>query len=132
MDFTLGNVSTEEGLRLLKAGQIDQAIDVLGKVLQADSDDAKAHMYIGIAYYRKNDRLHSIHHLEESLRLEESPKGYYNLGLVYEAVHRVDEAVRQYRMALEMDPNYELAQQALKRLHDQFEAGHSQTANETP
>jgi tetratricopeptide (TPR) repeat protein len=131
MDFTLGNVSTEEGLRLLKAGQIDQAIDVLGKVLQADSEDAKAHMYIGIAYYQKNDRLHSIHHLEESLRLEETPKGYYNLGLVYEAVHRVDEAVRQYRMALEMDPNYELAKLALKRLHDKFEAGHSQTDDAT-
>jgi len=131
MDFTLGNVSTEEGLRLLKAGQIDQAIDVLGKVLQADSEDAKAHMYIGIAYYHKNDRLHSIHHLEESLRLEETPKGYYNLGLVYEAVHRVDEAVRQYRMALEMDPNYELAKQALKRLHDKFEASHSQKDDST-
>lgn len=131
MDFTLGNVSTEEGLRLLKAGQIDQAIDVLGKVLQADSEDAKAHMYIGIAYYQKNDRLHSIHHLEESLRLEETPKGYYNLGLVYEAVNRVDEAVRQYRMALEMDPNYELANQALKRLHDKFEADRSQTNDAT-
>lgn len=131
MDFTLGNVSTEEGLRLLKAGQIDQAIDVLGKVLQADSEDAKAHMYIGIAYYQKNDRLHSIHHLEESLRLEETPKGYYNLGLVYEAVHRVDEAVRQYRMALEMDPKYELAKQALKRLHDKFKAGNSQTNDAT-
>ncbi len=124
MEAVPGNASTEEGLRLLKAGQTNEAIEVLGRVLQADSDDALAHMYIGIAYNQKNDKLHAIHHLEESLRLDETAKGYYNLALVYEAANRVDEAIREYKMALELDPNYTKAQEALKKLHDQFESAH--------
>jgi len=124
MDESTGSDSREEGLRLLKSGEVDKAIDVLNRVLEADSDDAKAHMYIAIAYNQKNDKLHSIHHFEESLNLEETPKGYYNLGLVYESVHRTNEAVRQYKMALELDPNYSLAQDAMKKLQDKFDADH--------
>lgn len=132
METTPGTASTDEGLRLLKAGQVDQAIEVLGKTLQADSDDARAHMVIGIAYNRKGDRLHAIHHLEESVRLEESARTYYNLGLVYESANRVDEAIREYRMAVELDPSYTPAQEALKKLHDQFEAAHAKPASEIP
>lgn len=132
MDNVPGSASTEEGLRLLKAGRTDEAIEVLGKVLQADDEDAQAHMYIGVAYNQKNDKLHAIHHLEESLRLEESAKGYYNLALVYEAANRVDEAIREFRMAVELDPNYTKAQEALKRLHDQFESSRPKPVEAPP
>jgi len=112
----------EDGLRLLKAGQVDDAIHALEQALKADSDDYETHMYLGAAYHQKADRLHSIHHFEESIRLQETAKGYYNLALVYESVHRYDEAVRQYRMALETDPGYTKAREALDKLHELFEA----------
>ena len=112
------SVTREEGLRLLKAGQVDDAVRVLTEVIRADEDDALAHMYLGAAFNTKGDKLHAIHHFEESLRLEETAKGYYNLALIYEAVHRLDEAVRQYRMAIEIDANYAPAQEALNRLHN--------------
>ncbi len=112
------SVTREEGLRLLKAGLIDDAVRVLTEVIKTDEDDALAHMYLGAAFNEKSDKLHAIHHFEESLRLDETAKGYYNLALIYESVHRVDEAVRQYRMALEIDPNYAPAQEALDRLHN--------------
>src|ERR1017187_3474718 len=111
-------VSREEGLRLLKAGQVDEAVKVLQEVVRADEEDATAQMYLGAAYNQQGDKLHAIHHFEESLRIEETAKGYYNLALIYEQVHRVDEAVRQYRMALEPDPNYTPAKDALDRLHN--------------
>jgi tetratricopeptide (TPR) repeat protein len=130
METTPGTALTDEGLRLLKAGQVDQAIEALEKVLQADSDDAKAHMFLGIAYNQKGDRLRAIHHLEESVRLEETARSYYNLGLMYESAKRVDEAIREYRMAIELDPSYAPAHDALKRLHDQFEAAHAKPASE--
>ena len=41
------SVTREEGLRLLKAGQIDDAVRVLKEVIKADEDDALAHMYLG-------------------------------------------------------------------------------------
>ncbi|MGB9620159.1 MAG: tetratricopeptide repeat protein, partial [Armatimonadota bacterium] len=92
----------QEGLRLLKAGKISEAIAELEQALALDPEDAQLHSYLGAAYNAVPDKLHAIHHFEECLRIEETPKAYYNLGLVYESVHRIDEAVRQYRMALEL------------------------------
>jgi tetratricopeptide (TPR) repeat protein len=121
MEAFPGSAPKEEGLSLLKAGKIGEAIARLEQALALDPDDAQVHMYLGAAYNGVPDKLHAIHHFEESLRLEENPKAYYNLGLVYESVHRIDEAVRQYRMALDVDPSYANAQAALKKLHDGFE-----------
>lgn len=124
MNVFPGSSSKEDGLLLLKAGQAEEAIQALEQALAVDSDDYETHMYLGAAYHQNADRLHSIHHFEESLRLQETAKGYYNLGLVYEAVHRYDEAVRQYRMALELDADYAKAQDALNKLHSLFESQH--------
>jgi len=124
MEAIPGSAPKEEGLRLLKAGKVSEAIAKLEQALSLDPDDPRLHCYLGAAYNSVPDKLHAIHHFEECLRIEETPKAYYNLGLVYESVHRIDEAVRQYRMALELDPNYANAQEALKKLHDRFEAEH--------
>ena len=131
MEMSPQSASKQEGLRLLQAGAVDDAIAVLENVLESNPDDAETHTYLGAAYNQKDDKLHAVHHFEESVRLQETPRSYYNLGLVYEASHRIDEAVRQYRMAAELDPNYVLAQQALKRLHDRFEAEHQGGQDET-
>jgi tetratricopeptide (TPR) repeat protein len=126
MEQAASDSPKEEGIRLLRAGQIDEAIQVLGDVLRADKDDPQAHMYIGVCYGQKNDKLHAIHHLETSVNLEENPKALYNLGMVYESAHRIDEAVRQYRMAVQLDPDYAMAQQALHKLQEQYAAAHIQ------
>lgn len=122
MESSPGNITKEEGLRLLKAGQINEAIAVLVKLAESNPDDPQVQCYLGAAYNRKGDRLHAVHAFEESLRIEETPKAYYNLGLVYESAHRYEEAVRQFSMAISLDPNYAQAQQALDKIHAQFEA----------
>ncbi len=124
MESSAGGSLREQRLRLLKAGQVDEAIETLKRAVEADPEDAQAHCYLGAAYDRKHDKLHAIAEFEECLRLEETPKAYYNLGQIYESVHRVDEAVRQYRMAVELDPNYAPAAQALQKLHARFESQH--------
>lgn len=128
MESTPGSATKDEGLRLLKAGQVDEAIALLKKAVQEDPEDASVHCYLGVAYNQKHDKLHAIAEFEECLRLEETPKAYYNLGQIYESVHRVDEAIRQYRMAVDLDANYTQAQQALDRLHSRFEAEHPELA----
>lgn len=119
MDSSPEVFSKEEGLRLLKAGQLDDAIRVLEKV-RDKTDDPQVCSFLGAAYSQKDDKLNAIHAFEESLRLQETPKAYFNLALVYESVGRVDEAVREYRMAAELDPSYTPAQEALKRIGTQF------------
>ena len=121
MDSSPQIATKEEGLRLLKAGEIEDAIKVLEKVRE-NVDDAQACAYLGAAYSKKGDRPRAIRAFEESLRIEETPKAYYNLAVMYESVGRLDEAVREYQMAIELDPEYIPAQQALNKLQAKFAA----------
>ncbi|MFQ3549703.1 MAG: tetratricopeptide repeat protein [Armatimonadota bacterium] len=111
------NIKTQktEALKLIKSGAYDEAIDFLQQVIAQDADDPDYHTFLGVAYCRKGDKLHSIAAFEESLRLDESPKAYYNLGLIYEEANRIEEAVRQYRMALEINPDYAPALKAMEK-----------------
>lgn len=111
-------------LELMKSGNMDEAIAILIPLIDADPDDAEIHSYLGMAYHKKGDRLHSIHHFEEALRVDESARSYYNLGMVYEYARRIDEAVREYQVALSLDPGYKKAEEALARLKSEFESVH--------
>jgi Flp pilus assembly protein TadD len=124
MEASQQAASKEHGLQLLKAGQVDEAIHVLKQLEEADPDDPQVHTYLGAAFSRKSDRLHAVWEFEEALRLEESAANYYNLGAMYESLHRMDEAVREYLTATQLDPSHARAAQAVARLHDQFQAEH--------
>ena len=116
MEEAPDGATKEEGLRLLKAGHVSDAIGVLGKVIASDPNDAQAHMFLGIACQQGGDTPRAAHHLQESLRLKEDPRAYYNLGQVYESSNRANDAKIQYRRALLLDANYANARQALDKL----------------
>ncbi len=113
-----------EGKNLLKEGKVDEAITALRAALELDEENAEIHTYLGAAYSKKGDRLHAVYHFEQSLNLEESARAYFNLGAMYELSKRIDEAVRQYKMALEMDKGYTKASDALTRLQEQYAIDH--------
>lgn len=114
MDSSTGAISKEEGLRLLKIGQIDDAIKVLEQVRNI-ADDAQVCAYLGAAYSQKGDKLNAVNAFEEALKLKETSKAHFNLAVAYEAVDRTGDATRHYQMAVGLDPNYAPAQEALKR-----------------
>jgi tetratricopeptide (TPR) repeat protein len=124
MESSANGSFRDQAVGLLKAGKINEAIELLSKAHKEDPEDSLVHTYLGVAYQQKNDKLHAIHHFEEALRFDESAKNYYNLAAMYESVHRIDEAVRQYKMSVEADPNYAKASDALKRLADQYASEH--------
>lgn len=123
MDATTINDIKEQVMGLIRSGNIDEAVAVLGNASSKNPDDAQIHALLGVAYQQKNDKLHAVYHFEEALRLDESAKNYYNLGAMYEFSHRIDEAVRQYNMAIEIDPEYTKAKNALDRLHQMYLEG---------
>jgi tetratricopeptide (TPR) repeat protein len=120
MDSSVSNDIKDQVLALIGSGNIDEAIAILSEACSNDSDNAQIHALLGVAYQHKSDRMHAVYHFEEALRLDESAKNYYNLGAMYEFSHRIDEAIRQYNMALEMDPDYKRAKNALDRLHQTY------------
>lgn len=115
----------KQAIEFLKSGQIDDAVALLLPLSVDDPDDPELHTLLGTAYHKKGDRLHSIYHFEEAVRLDESAKAYYNLGMVYEYANRIDEAVREFQVAVSLDPNYTKAQDALDKLKAQHDSGHS-------
>lgn len=121
MDTSPEVITKEEGLRLLKAGQVVDAIKVFEQV-RAKADDAQVCTYLGAAYSQNGDKAGAVEAFEESLRLSETPKAHFNLAVAYEAVGRIDEAMREYQKAIDLDPNYAPAQEALKRQEGQLVA----------
>lgn len=114
----------KQAIEFMKTGQIDDALAILMPLSIEDPDDAELHTLLGTAYHKKGDKLHSIYHFEEAVRIDESPRSYFNLGMVYEHANRIDEAVRDFQVALSLDPSYIRAQQALNRLKEQHETQH--------
>lgn len=120
------NNGKDEGVRLLKENKLDEAITALNQAAKISPDDAQIHMYLGIAYSKKNDKLHAIAEFEESASIQKTPQSCYNLGQIYEQVRRIDESIRQYEAALRMDSEYAPAKQALEGLRQKFAAAHPQ------
>ena len=59
----------------------------------------------------------AIKPLRETVKLDtENEKAYYNLALAYQGVGEFDKAVVEVKMALEINPEYELARQLLVEL----------------
>ena len=120
MDATVSSDIKDQVMALIGSGNIDEAIAILIDVCSNDSDNAQIHALLGVAYQQKGDKMHAVYHFEEALRLDESAKNYYNLGAMYELSRRIDEAVRQYNMAIEMDSEYSKAKNALDRLRQSY------------
>lgn len=116
METSTNGTARDEGLRLLKAGRVNDAISTLERAVQDNPNDSQTQMYLGIACHQGGEGLRAARHLEESIRLQPSPRACYNLGLVYEASKRENEAVDLYQRALSMEPGYAHAQQALQKL----------------
>lgn len=124
MELSPEGISKEEGLRLLKSGQVDEAIRVLQEAAQTEPNDSQVYTFLGAAYNQKGNRLQAINAFEKAVELEETPKNLYNLGLIYEQCERLQEAIWQYDNAIKLDPSYTQAQQAIDRIKEAYRAAH--------
>lgn len=105
-----------DAMKMLKSGQTAEAITVLEQILISNPNDPQAHAFMGVALTTKGDKAAAIDSFSKSLDLEKTPKAYFNLGLAYEGVGRIDDAIIQYKSAVSMDASYSAATQALARL----------------
>lgn len=105
-----------QGMQLLKAGNIDDAVLILEKAAIDTPNDPAVHMCLGAACNQKKDTPRAITAFEKALQLEKSAKSHYNLGVAYESASRLTDAAAQYSEALRMDPSYSAASQALQRV----------------
>lgn len=114
-DFA-GHPSTDLAMQLLREGKIDECLQCLEAVVSSEPDNATAYSIMGAAYSKAGDNGMAIGAFEHAVSSEDSPRAHANLAKAYETAGRTDDAVRQYELAVEIDPFYQVAAEGLKRL----------------
>lgn len=110
------------GVEAFKAGNIETAVEQLETATQLDHTNYKAFCYLGAAYSVKERYNAAIGAFKTAEQIAPNVASiHYNIAQAYEASDIPNEAEYEYERALEIDPNYLKAKDALdalkKRLH---------------
>jgi hypothetical protein len=110
------DISKEDAVNLFKSGNLDEAIPALESASRTFSDDAQVHSCLGMAYGKIGENEKSIASFEKSLSLIKSARAHYNLGVAYDCAGRFPEAKEQFQHALDYDPSYSPAREAIRQI----------------
>lgn len=105
------------GVILQKARQWGDAASVFARAIELNPRDPRAHANLAAAALRLGDLDRASSHFAEMVTLgHQVPAAHYNLGVI--AAKRGDraEAERRYRLALDADPRFKPAADALQKL----------------
>jgi tetratricopeptide (TPR) repeat protein len=100
-------------------GLTDEAIAECHRAIEVDPDFGNPYNDIGAYLVEKGEHYSAIPWLEKAKnarRYEAYFYPYFNLGRVYEAQRRTMDALREYKAAVDLNPKYELAVKAFRRL----------------
>ena len=104
----------ERGVAMFKAGNFEQAVNVLEDATREYAGSYDAFVYLGAAYAQQSRHNSAIGAFKRAAEIKPtSARVHYNLGQAYEAAGVPREAWFEYKKALEIDPNYGLARGAL-------------------
>ena len=92
------------GFSLFQQGKSEEAVVALEQALAVDPAHAKAHNNMALASIDLGELELAEAHYRESLAIEPQPAIHNDLGFVLDRQGMTDEAVEQYRKALELDP----------------------------
>jgi len=98
-------------------GDYDQALAVLAKGEALDTERTDIYNLMGFCHFMKKEHRAAIDCFEKVIRLDPgSAIDYANIGSNYRELGNIEEAVRYYRLALELDPGIDFARDNLERL----------------
>ena len=96
----------EEGARLFREGQYDQAVDSFRKVIAKFPSHYEGHFNLGLAYLKKGDFDSAIGALNEAVKLNpQAVDAYFALGEGYFARGESDKATENFSRAIELEPD---------------------------
>jgi Flp pilus assembly protein TadD len=105
------------GLQSLQSGDVAGAIQQLEAACASNGSDYMAHIYLGAAYSQANRTMDAIRVLTRSVELQPAnAQGRYNLGLAMERGGFTDQAATAYEQAIQLQPDYPKAQEALQEV----------------
>ncbi|QNN23154.1 tetratricopeptide repeat protein [Planctomycetales bacterium ZRK34] len=102
----LAHQHNAEALTHLKEGEYEKAEKLLKQALEADVTFGPGHNNLGKTYYLQKKYYLAAWEFQYAIKLmPHQPEPRNNLGLVMEAVGKLDEAVMQYAQAAEIEPD---------------------------
>ena len=102
-------------------GEVGEAGESFKQAIEIDPENTEAVMNLGIVNFDQGDIVAAADLFQRVIEMTGGhSQAYFNLGSIWEH-HRnnIPEAVRLYRLALELSPQYGMARQSLTRLGEQ-------------
>lgn len=113
----MASIYSYMGVCLKDLGRIREALEPLRQGLAMDSERTDIHNLMGFCHFQLKEHEQAIRCFENVIRLDPgSAIDYANIASNYRDLGRTAEAVRYYRMALEIDPGIDFARENLARL----------------
>ncbi len=105
-DTRTASLDTDKAAARIDKAEYDAAEKILKAALTADPFYGPAHNNLGAVYYHQKKFYLAAWEFQYAAKLMPySPEPRNNLGMVYEAVSRLDEAERWYNQALTLEPD---------------------------
>ncbi len=112
--FRLGLGYESLGKREEAEAQYKKAVAVYKKYLEENRNDPEAHYDLGQTYAGLGQYSEAIRQYREATKLkEDDPDIYYDLGVAHTKLAQYDAAALAFEKALEVDPEYYRAEEAL-------------------
>jgi len=113
----MASIYSYMGICLKDLGQYRQAIAVLEKGLDCDSERTDIYNLMGFCHFKLRQHEKAIQCFQNVVRLDPSSAiDYANIASNYRDMGDKKQAIRYYRLALELDPTIEFARDSLLRL----------------
>ncbi len=113
-----GNANFREGRRALDRGEHQLAISELSKAVQEQPENPTFLRELGIAYLQSNQYEEAVQFLEQARRLApRDGRVALHLGLAYERLEKLDQALATYDASTELDVSGELAPELRAAAH---------------
>jgi len=98
------------GLAYKEMGLHDEAIKAFEKVLRSPGREVQCRVMIGMCHREMNNPSEAIHEFKQGLHANPSERErlslYYEIGVTYEAMGDLGEALYYYEGVLKRDPNF--------------------------
>jgi tetratricopeptide (TPR) repeat protein len=95
----------QQAVQLRARGRLDEAVEHLRAALKLDAENSDLHRELGITFLLGKDWKRARVEMLEAIRHDPTDADAYNgLGYALEKMGDLDAAVKQYRMATQLDP----------------------------
>jgi tetratricopeptide (TPR) repeat protein len=113
LDPALNKARVNLAMLLAESAEVDSAKSLLEEALRIDPRDAKAYNNMGMIYYTDMDSAKAVGYFAKAIELEpDNIEAHYNLGLAFAESGLLLEAIREWRLVLEIDDTSETGERA--------------------